>query len=106
MLEVRVVASPPARLETAGEGRIGLIVPRHRQSAVARNRLKRRLRELSRRRILSLHLGADIVIRARAEAYGASFAELASDVDRIVAQLHRLQSSGSNFQRGGHTGGP
>ena len=32
--------------------RVGLIVPRHRQTAVARNRLKRRLRELTRLRLL------------------------------------------------------
>ena len=31
--------------------RVGIIVPRHRQSAVARNRLKRRLRELVRLRL-------------------------------------------------------
>jgi len=106
MLEVRVVASPLVRPEAPSVGRIGLIVPRHRQSAVARNRLKRRLRELSRRRILPLHLGADIVVRARAEAYGATFAELASDVDRVVAQLNRLRSSGSELQPGRHTNGP
>jgi ribonuclease P protein component len=106
MLEVRIVASPLVRPGSASEGRIGLIVPRHRQSVVARNRLKRRLRELSRTRILSLRLGVEIVIRARVEAYGASFAELAADIDRVVAHLHRLQSSGSNFQPGGHTSGP
>jgi ribonuclease P protein component len=88
MLEVRAAASPLVRPDATGGSRVGLIVPRHRQSAVARNRLKRRLRELSRTRILPLDLRVDIVIRARAEAYGASFAELASDIERVIAQLH------------------
>jgi ribonuclease P protein component len=82
-----------------------LIVPRHRQSAVARNRLKRRLRELSRTRILPLDLRADIVIRARAEAYGASFAELASDIERVIAQLHRWRPSESDLPPAGNTSG-
>jgi ribonuclease P protein component len=69
--------------------RVGLIVPRHRQTAVARNRVKRRLRELSRTRVLPLDLMADVVIRIRPEAYRASFRDLASDFDRAVLQLHR-----------------
>lgn len=82
-----------------------MIVPRHRQSAVARNRLKRRLRELSRTRILPLGLGVDIVIRARGEAYGATFAELASDIERVIAQLHRWRPPGSNLPPAGNTSG-
>ena len=69
--------------------RIGLIVPRFRHSAVLRNRLKRRLRELSRIRVLTADVTADIVIRIRPEAYSASFSELAQEIDRAVAQLLR-----------------
>jgi ribonuclease P protein component len=69
--------------------RVGLIVPRHRQTAVARNRVKRRLRELSRTRLLPLDLMADVVIRIRPEAYRASFPDLASDFNRAVLQLNR-----------------
>ena len=39
-LDVRVLASP------FSHPRVGIVVPRHRQSAVDRNRLKRRIREL------------------------------------------------------------
>ena len=67
--------------------RVGLIVPRFRHSAVARNRVKRRLRELSRTRLLPSDVAADIVIRIRAEAYGAPFSALAVDVDRVLKQL-------------------
>jgi len=70
---------------------VGLIVPRFRQSAVARNRVKRRLRELSRTRILPTDVAADVVIRIRPEAYRAPFASLATDVDRVVTQLRQWQ---------------
>lgn len=87
-LEVRAVASPLAH-STIRQTRIGLIVPRHHQTAVARNRIKRRLRELSRTRLLPLDLEADVVFRIRPEAYRASFPDLASDFDRAVVQLNR-----------------
>src|SRR4051812_17525843 len=87
-LEVRAMASPLAR-SVAQQTRVGLIVPRHRQTAVARNRVKRRLRELSRIRLLPLDLLADVVIRVRPEVYRASFQELAADFDRAVVQLNR-----------------
>jgi ribonuclease P protein component len=73
--------------------RIGLIVPRYRNSAVDRNRLKRRLRELSRTRLLPSDIAADIVVRIRPEAYRASFLELAADMDHILARLLRWRAS-------------
>ena len=60
----------------AGHPRIGLIVPRFRATAVARNRLRRRLREIWRREIQPAQPALDLVIRARREAYGASFEAL------------------------------
>jgi ribonuclease P protein component len=69
--------------------RVGLIVPRFRHSAVLRNRLKRRLRELSRTRLLTVDIPVDVVIRIRPDAYRASFADLATEVDRAVVQLVR-----------------
>jgi ribonuclease P protein component len=56
---------------------------------VARNRLKRRLRELSRVHLLPADLPADVVVRIRPEAYGATFDELAADLARAFAQLTR-----------------
>jgi ribonuclease P protein component len=58
---------------STGQPRIGLIVPKHQSSVVARNRLRRRLRELWRREIQERQPGVDLLIRARREAYGASF---------------------------------
>jgi ribonuclease P protein component len=67
--------------------RVGLIVPRFKQSAVARNRLKRRLRELTRVRLLPAKLAADIVVRIRPDAYSATFQILATEIDRALVQL-------------------
>jgi ribonuclease P protein component len=83
-LDVRVLASPLSR------SRIGIIVPLHHHTAVERNRLKRRLRELARVRVLpALRAGAphDLAIRARREAYSAQVDGLAADVGAIVRRL-------------------
>jgi len=72
--------------------RVGLIVPRYRHSAVARNQLKRRLRELTRVQLLPTRVPVDVVIRARPEAYDSAFEHLRADVNRVVAQLSRLSA--------------
>jgi ribonuclease P protein component len=83
-LDVRAIASPLAH------SRIGVVVPRHQHSAVDRNRLKRRLRELVRLELLpklSDRPSADIAIRARRESYTAEFAALRDDIRSVAAQL-------------------
>jgi len=85
-LDVRALASPLAH------SRVGVVVPRHRQSAVDRNRLKRRLRELVRIELLPALAQApstDIAIRARRESYSAEFAALRDD---IMTVAHRVTS--------------
>jgi hypothetical protein len=62
---------------------------------VARNQLKRRLRELVRTALLPGAPAADVVIRARREAYDAPFDGLAADVARAASQLGALAASGS-----------
>jgi ribonuclease P protein component len=59
---------------------VGLIVPKFQSSAVARNLLRRRLRELWRRKLMQGLPPFDVVIRARREAYGAAFAALSSEL--------------------------
>ena len=73
--------------------RVGIIVPRHRQSAVARNRLKRRLRELVRLRLLPTLPPVAIVLRARAEAYGATFEQLTRQVERLRRDVARVAAA-------------
>lgn len=65
------------------------MVPRFKHSAVDRNRLKRRLRELSRTRLIPADVAADVVLRIRPDTYDAPFAELVADVDRALVQLQR-----------------
>jgi ribonuclease P protein component len=62
-------------------------VPRYKHSAVDRNRLKRRLREIGRRSILPDLPPLELVIRARPEAYGASFAELDGELRRARVKM-------------------
>ncbi|MGH7457711.1 MAG: ribonuclease P protein component [Longimicrobiaceae bacterium] len=71
--------------------RLGVVVPRHRQSAVARNRLKRRLREIGRTEALPAlrqrGRRLDLLIRARPSAYGAAFDELAGGLARLIEKV-------------------
>ncbi len=61
------------------------MVPKFGRTSVARNRVKRRLGEIVRRELLA-HVGrSDVLIRARPEAYQATFDELRDDV-RVIRQ--------------------
>ncbi len=64
----------------AGHPRVGLIVPKFQSAAVARNRLRRRLREIWRRELAQGVPPWDVVIRARREAYGTGFAVLRAEL--------------------------
>lgn len=77
--------------------RIGVVVPRYKHSAVDRNRLKRRIREILRRQVLprleDAGLRLDVVVRARREAYRASFAELEGQLVKWVERRCSRDSS-------------
>lgn len=70
-----------------GHPRFGLVVPRLSHTVVSRNRLRRRLREIVRRRVLTALGPTDVVIRSRADAYRASFSELSGDLESWVRSL-------------------
>jgi ribonuclease P protein component len=59
---------------------MGLIVPKYQSTAVARNLLRRRLREIWRRELQPTQPGWDLLIRARREAYGASYGALRAEL--------------------------
>ncbi|HEX6924009.1 MAG TPA: ribonuclease P protein component [Longimicrobiaceae bacterium] len=84
-LDVFVSTSP------VSHSRLGLVVPKHKQTAVRRNRLKRRLREAGRRELLPrLDAGGctfDVLIRARPEAYVASYESLRTEMVRLAEEL-------------------
>jgi ribonuclease P protein component len=71
--------------------KVGFIVSRAVGSAVVRNRVKRRLRELVRRRLASLPGGCLLVLRAHPAAAGARQADLAADLDLVLGRLLRRQ---------------
>jgi ribonuclease P protein component len=64
--------------------RIGVIVPKYGRNIVDRNRVKRRLRELARTRLLPSAGTLDIIVRAKPGAYGTSFSQLAAEVAEIA----------------------
>jgi ribonuclease P protein component len=71
--------------------RLGVVVPKHRRGIVERNRLKRRLREIG-RTVLLPGLGnrgaaLDVLVRARPEAYTASFAALRDELAALTEEL-------------------
>jgi ribonuclease P protein component len=71
--------------------KVGFVVSRAVGSAVVRNRVKRRLRELMRRRLASLPGGCLLVVRAHPAAAGARQADLAADLDLVLGRLMRRQ---------------
>ena len=68
------------RDNSAGRPRLGLIVPRFQFTAVARNRLRRRLKELWRRELQGGLAAVDLVIRVKREGYRATFPALRSEL--------------------------
>lgn len=108
VLDVRVAASPSSRAQ------VGVIVPKYKRTIVERNKLRRRLRELVRVRLLPVLARSDVegssverpteeqgtvhtaqtaqaaravLIRALPTAYSATFDGLARDVDTVVARV-------------------
>ncbi len=77
-LDVIVSPSPAVR------SRVAIVVPKHGRTIAARNRLKRRLREIVRTELLPrLDAGGpavDLLVRARGRAYHACFAELREEL--------------------------
>jgi len=70
-----------------GHPRIGLIVPKFQSTAVARNRLRRRLREIWRRQLQPYLRPGDLVVRARREAYQAGYNALRAEMSRWLKSV-------------------
>lgn len=71
--------------------RLGVVVPKHKHTIVLRNRLRRRLRELGRTTLLpalrNQGEAVDVMLRARPEAYAATFQELRDQVGQLAEEL-------------------
>ena len=64
----------------AGHPRLGLVVSKARETGVARNQLRRRLKEIWRRELQGGLPAVDVVVRTRREAYAAPFTLLRADL--------------------------
>jgi ribonuclease P protein component len=78
-------------IHAAEPARVGFVVSKAVGSAVTRNRVKRRLRELMRGYLQSLPGGSLLVVRANAAAAHASQSDLAADLDLVISRLLRRQ---------------
>jgi ribonuclease P protein component len=68
-------------------------VPKHGQTSVARNRLKRRLRELVRVRVLPQLTLQDVVFRTLPSAYAQNWTMLSREIDALLARLPSVAAS-------------
>lgn len=68
--------------------RVGWVVPKLGNGIVARNRLRRRLREIGRKRVLGAlcekGVGTDVLVRVRTTAYRATYRQLEEDLMSVV----------------------
>ena len=73
-----------------GPAQVGFVVSKAVGTAVVRNRVKRRLRELARLK-LALHArpGHDYVLIGRAPSFARAFPDLERDLDSALKRLHR-----------------
>jgi ribonuclease P protein component len=79
------------RRPAAGVTRVGLSVGRRVGTAVARNRVRRRLREVLRR--IPLATGQEVVVAARPQAEAAPFGALRSELERLLGASGALRPS-------------
>jgi len=80
---------------------MGLIVPRFQFSAVARNRLRRRLKEIWRRDIQRDQPAWDVLLRAKREAYAAGYEELRGSVVGWRNRIMRETGAGNRERETG-----
>lgn len=63
------------------------VTPKFGHTAVDRNRLRRRLKELMRRVLLEPPDGRDFLVRARRQAYDLTFDELSAALEDLAARM-------------------
>ena len=70
-----------------GHPRMAIVVPRFQFTAVDRNRVRRRLREILRRYPVASLPAVDLVVRAKRAAYAAPFARLHAELTASVTRI-------------------
>lgn len=71
--------------------RFGFVAGKKIGKAVARNRVKRRMREIVRKRVPQMSKGWDIVLIARTAAEKAEFKEIESAVEQVFKRARLLE---------------
>jgi ribonuclease P protein component len=84
----------PAEPLVAAGPRVGLTVGKVLGKAVDRNRIKRRMRDIVRRRIGLVHANADIILHPRRTVLTIDFAKLESEVVRIFTNIQSMIDQG------------
>ena len=78
--------------------RVGVVVPKYGHTSVARNRVQRRLKEALRQEVLprldGAGVAADVLVRARREAYDVSYARLKDELEGWLERTWPGSSSG------------
>ena len=82
-LEIRTIDS------LLSHARAAVVVGKYGHTVVERNRLRRRLRELTRQKLIP-ELKADMVIRALPGAYTATFDQLRMQIERLCEELRAM----------------
>ena len=67
--------------------RVAVVVGKFGHSIVERNRLRRRLRELVRTKLIPLVTGMDIVVRSLSTGYDATFEQLKIEMESLGRRL-------------------
>lgn len=98
-----VRSAPDTLMGEPPQPRVGFVVSKAVGGAVVRNRVRRRLRELSRDRLALLPPGSLLVVRAKPAAATYSYHKLAGQLDSALASVLRPRSGGK--RRRGHGGG-
>ena len=84
-LEVRATDS------LLSHARVTVIVGKHGHTVVERNRLRRRLREITRTNLIPEITRMDVVVRSFPSAYEATFAQLKTELQQIAGKLEKKE---------------
>lgn len=86
-------ADATARCDTAGP-RVGLTVPKALGKAVARNRIKRRMREAVRAALPALSAPVDVILHPKRSVLEADFAAIEREVQTIFRSVQAAAERG------------
>jgi len=73
------------------DSRFGFVVSKRLGNAVKRNKIKRRMREIARTRLVNIEPGFDIVIIARKPVAQAQFKEMEKGLERLLKKARLIK---------------